>query len=195
MAACGPAPVPTSVDDAASDQAPTAPDRFGFGVTATHAEIAAWDIDVIPDGMGLPPGEGSVESGAIVFAEQCVACHGDDGREGSGGPLVSDAPQMSPPFGPRYEAWRGEQEDLPLTIGNYWPYATTLFDYIQRAMPAAQPGSLSPDEVYGLVAWLLAQNGIISEDVVMNAETLPEVSMPARNVFVPDDRSGGPHVR
>lgn len=164
-------------------------------MAASHDEIAAWDIDVRPDGKGLPPGEGTAETGAQVFAQRCASCHGADGRGDTASPLVSDGPQVAPPFGPRYEEWRGDREDIPLTIGNYWPYATTLFDYIRRAMPAAEPGSLSADEVYGLVAWLLAGNGIIPEDLVLNAETLPSVEMPARSVFVPDDRRGGPQVR
>ena len=171
------------------------PDRFGFGRPATHEEIEAWDIDVMMDGTGLPTGEGTAEAGASVYARQCASCHGADGEGGTGGPLVGNVPGGGPPFGPRYEEWRGDGDDLPFTIGNYWPYATTLFDYIHRAMPSSAPGSLSSDQVYGLVAWLLAKNEIIPDDAVVNAETLPEVEMPARDIFVPDDRRGGPEVR
>ena len=94
----------------------------------------------------------------------------------------------TPPFGPRYEAWRGDRDDVPYTVGNYWPYATTLYDYINRAMPLHAPGSLEPDQVYRLVAWLLARNGIVGDDTVIDADTLPAVEMPARAVFVPDWR-------
>lgn len=193
--ACGLVSEPEPSEIPAAAQFESLPDRFGFGSPATHAEIDAWNIDVMPDGTGLPAGEGTVASGAVVFAEQCASCHGADGKGGSGGPLVSEPPQLAPPFGPRYEDWRADGDDLPFTVGNYWPYATTLFDYIRRAMPAAAPGSLTADDVYGLVAWLLAANAIVEPDVVMNAETLPAVNMPARDIFVADDRRGGPDVR
>ena len=90
-----------------------------------------------------------------------------------------------PPFGPRYEEWRGDGEDVPFTVGNYWPYATTLFDYIRRAMPSNAPGTLANDEVYALTAWLLAENGIIGPDAAMNATSLPQVAMPARRRLRP----------
>ena len=95
------------------------------------------------------------------------------------------------PFGPQYEQWRRDRPDVSFTVGNFWPYATTLFDYVRRAMPPSAPGTLSSAEVYSLVAWLLAQNGIITEAEVMTAESLPKVVMPARSRFVPDDRRGG----
>lgn len=164
------------------------PDRFGFGRPATHEEIAAWDIDVMPDGTGLPAGEGTAASGAPVYARQCASCHGRAGEGATAAPLVGYEPESTPPFGPRYEEWRGGGADVPFTVGNYWPYATTLYDYIYRAMPSASPGTLAPDEVYGLVAWILAENGIIARDAVMNATTLPAVEMPARDVFVPQER-------
>lgn len=164
------------------------PDRFGFGRPATHEEIAAWDIDVMPDGTGLPAGEGNAASGAPVYARQCASCHGRAGEGATAAPLVGYEPESTPPFGPRYEEWRGGGADVPFTVGNYWPYATTLYDYIYRAMPSGAPGTLSPDEVYGLVAWLLAENGIIARDAVMNATTLPAVEMPARDIFVPQAR-------
>ena len=99
------------------------------------------------------------------------------GRQARAG-LVGTQPGGGPPFGPAYEEWRDERPDVPFTVGNYWPYATTLFDYIRRAMPTSAPGSLDTDQVYGLVAWLLAQNEIIGESDVMNAETLPAVRCP-----------------
>ena len=158
-----------------------APDHFGFGSDASAARVAMWDIDVKPDGEGLPPGSGTVAQGQRVFLTHCVACHGATGTEGPNDRLVGTA---------AWEQWPNGQ-----TVGNYWPYATTLYDYINRAMPRPTPGMLTPDQVYSLVAWILAKNEIIAEDAVMNAETLPAVVMPARDRFVPDDRRGGPEVR
>ncbi|MBI2185490.1 MAG: cytochrome c [Acidobacteria bacterium] len=171
------------------------PDRFGFGQPAPREVIAALDIDVRPDGTGLPPGRGTAREGAAVYATQCAACHGAKGEGGAADPLVGADPKGVPPFGPAYEQWRGNRPDVPFTIGNYWPYATTVFDYVRRAMPPTAPGSLTSDETYAVVAWLLAQNGIIGEDAVMSAETLPKVVMPARTRFAPDDRKGGRTIR
>ena len=190
-------PASDEVDVTPEANAPSidGPEQFGFGTRATHAQIDAWDTDVMADGSGLPAGEGTAETGAAVFAQHCASCHGHDGEGGTGGVLVLAEPGPAPPFGPRYEEWRGDKEDVPFAVGNYWPYATTLFDYIRRAMPSSAPGSLEANQVYGLVAWLLVQNTIIPEDLVMNAETLPRVEMPARDIFVPDDRQGGAEVR
>ena len=165
-----------------------APERFGFGRAATAEEIAAWDIDVMPDGTGLPEGEGTAATGAPVYARQCAVCHGQSGEGGIADRLVGYTPETAPPFGPRYEEWRGDGPDVPYSVGNYWPYATTLFDYIRRAMPSNAPGTLEADQVYGLVAWILAENGLIGADDVMNATTLPAVEMPARDIFVPQER-------
>ena len=162
--------------------------RLGFGRPATAEDIAAWDIDVMPDGAGLPEGSGTAESGAPVYAAQCAVCHGQAGEGGVADRLVGYDPDSTPPFGPRYEAWRAGGDDVPFSVGNYWPYATTLFDYIRRAMPSDAPGTLTADDVYGLVAWILAENGIVAPDAVMNAETLAAVEMPARDVFVPQER-------
>ena len=193
--ACSEVNDPLTADDLRDSSSLVAPTRFGFGTAATHAQIKNWDIDIMADGTGLPLGEGTAETGGIVFARSCAACHGTDGEGGSGGPLVVDEAAIAPPFGPQYEEWRQGREDVPFVIGNYWPYATTLFDYIRRAMPSQAPGSLNADEVYGLVAWLLAQNAIIPQDFVMNSETLSQIRMPARDLFVPDTRRGGPEVR
>ena len=171
------------------------PDRFGFGEPAPRELIAALDIDVRPDGTGLPPGRGTARDGAAVYAKQCAACHGAKGEGGTADRLVGAEPKDVPPFGPAYEQWRGSRPDVPFTIGNFWPYAPTVFDYVRRAMPPSAPGSLTADETYAVVAWLLAQNGIIPEDAVMSADTLPKVVMPARKMFVPDDRRGGRTVR
>jgi len=171
------------------------PERFGFGEPASREAIAPLDIDVRPDGTGLPAGQGSAREGEVVYAKHCAACHGAKGEGGPADPLVNAEPKGIPPFGPAYEQWRAGRTDVPFTIGNFWPYATTVFDYVRRAMPPAAPGSLTPNETYAVVAWLLAQNGIIGDDAVMNAETLPKVVMPARKMFVPDDRKGGRTVR
>ena len=173
----------------------TLPDHFGFGEPAPHALVESIDIDVKPDGAGLPAGRGTAASGVQLYQERCSSCHGRRGEGGTANPLVGTEPVGIPPFGPEYESWRRSRPDTPMTIGNYWPYATTLFDYIRRAMPTPQPGSLSADEVYGLTAWLLAANGIIDDADVLNAETLPRVEMPARDLFVPDDRLDSTQVR
>jgi len=157
--------------------ADNAPSRFGFGSEATQARIALWDIDVRPDGQGLPSGSGTVAEGRDVFLTQCVACHGPTGIEGPNDRLVDS------------RQW----DDAPATrtVGNYWPYATTLYDYIRKAMPQLTPGTLTNDQVYAAIAYILYLNEIVSEDAVMNAETLPAVVMPARDKFVVDDRVGG----
>lgn len=158
-----------------------APDRFSFGSEADEERIAMWDIDVRPDGEGLPTGSGTVAEGEAIYAVHCMACHGPTGAEGPYDVLVGTEP---------WEEWPGAR-----TVGAYWPYATTLYDFIHRAMPQLTPGILTPDETYGVIAYILYLNGIVPEDGVMNEETLPAVAMPARDRFVPDDREGGPEVR
>jgi mono/diheme cytochrome c family protein len=169
--------------------------RLGIGTPATPEQIAALDIDVRPDGAGLPAGSGTAGDGAPVYTQKCAACHGANGEGGTADVLVGAEPKNFAPFGPEYERWKGARPDVPFTIGNYWPYATTLFDYVRRAMPATAPGSLTADETYALVAWLLAKNEIIAESDMMNRETLPRVRMPARSRFVPDNRRGGAEVK
>ena len=175
--------------------AQSAPKRYGIGSPATPDQIAALDIDVRPDGTGLPPGGGSARDGAPIYAPKCASCHGANGEGGAADALVGAAPKETAPFGPEYERWRSGRPDVPFTIGNYWPYATTIFDYVRRAMPANAPGSLTANETYAHTAWLLARNDIISDGDTMNAETLPRVRMPARARFVPDNRKGGSEVR
>lgn len=152
---------------------------FGLGRTATEAEIAAWDIDVGPSGKGLPVGSGTVAEGAEVYRLQCQACHGATGIEGPNTVLVSSEPLDEFAF--------GADPGMRSTIGNYWPYATTVFDYTRRSMPFDRPGSLTDDEVYAVTAWLLWMNGLIEEDAVMDAQSLPAVRMPAREHFVPSE--------
>jgi cytochrome c len=165
-----------------ADETDTAPVVYGFGTPATTEEIAAWDIDVMPDGEGLPAGSGTVAEGAELYAVQCAACHGFNGEGGLNDRLVVHSPNEA--FPDATDPNSGQHR----TVGNYWPYATTVFDYIRRSMPYNLPGSLEDDEVYALTAHLLYLNNIIPEDAEMNAETLPKVEMPARGKFVVDDR-------
>lgn len=160
-------PVPGTPLPAAS---PASAGLFGFGEPAGESAIDDWDIDIPPSGEGLPPGSGSVADGAAVYAAACAACHGETGREGGIGPQLVSEPG---PFEP----------GTPKTIGSYWPYATTIWDYTYRAMPFDSPGSLSPDQVYAVTAWLLNANGIIPEGAVMDAESLPQVEMPNQPSF------------
>ncbi len=157
------------------------PRRFGFGRPATPAEVRALDIDIMPDGRGLPPGSGTAAAGAAVYRSKCASCHGVEGEGGSANRLVR-APGEVGPAGGR-------------TIGAYWPYATTAFDYIRRSMPFDAPGSLDDKEVWDVVAWLLARNGLVPEDAVVDARGLPLVEMPNRPNFVRDDREAHTVVR
>ena len=162
--------------------------RFaGIGRTATSADIRAWNIDVNGSGDGLPAGHGTYERGARVFAEKCSMCHGarGEGNSAAGYPRL-----IGPAASPDSFAF-GNDVTLAHTIGNYWPYATTLYDYINRAMPFPAPGSLPPDDVYSVIAFLLAENGVIDRRTVIDARSLPRVRMPARAHFVVDDRTGG----
>lgn len=158
------------------------PSSFGFGRLATQAEIDRIDIDVRPDGKGLPQGKGVAAKGKLIFATKCVACHGAGGIGGPNGSLVHS--QVEP-----------TKKRAEKTIGNYWPYATTVFDYIRRAMPFNAPGSLTNDEVYHLTAYLLSANQIIDSSFVVTPATLPTIKMPAQPLFVPDDRKGGPVIK
>ncbi len=149
--------------------------EFVIGRPATEEDIRAWNIDVSPSGEGLPSGQGTAKQGAQVYGAKCAACHGPTGTEGPKDKLVGGHNTLQTPKPVR-------------TIGSYWPYATTLYDYIHRAMPFNAPQSLSSDEVYSVIAWLLFQNQVIAEDAVMDAQTLPKVRMPNRDGFIPDPR-------
>ncbi|HEU4994556.1 MAG TPA: cytochrome c [Gemmatimonadaceae bacterium] len=158
-----------------------------IGHRATSAEVRAWNIDVNPSGDGLPRGSGSYQQGAQVFAQKCASCHGPHGEGTTGNPkLVGREPR---------DFSFAKDPKIVKTVGNYWPYATTLYDYINRAMPFDKPGSMTPDEMYGVIAFILAENEIIDRNQVMNARTLPQVRMPSRDRFVPDDRAGGSTFR
>jgi cytochrome c len=146
---------------------------YHLGRAATAAEIAAWDIDISPDGAGLPPGHGSVSDGKSIYAAQCAACHGDHGQ---GKPMDALVGGFGTIFG--FKSVR--------TVGSYWPYATTLFDYVRRAMPFTAPQSLTNDEVYAVSAYILNMNGIVPDTAVMDAASLPKVMMPNRDKFVHD---------
>lgn len=192
---CGPTDgPPTGGGDASASLASRAaseplPQRFGVGRVATDEEIARLDIDVMPDGTGLPPGSGVATDGARIYANMCVACHGADlqGLPSVGDRLVPPDDQRSFPDG-----------EVPFSthaIGNYWPYATTVFDYVRRAMPYDRPGSMADDDVYAVTAFLLWRNGLIGESEVIDASSLPRVVMPARDRFVVDDRLAFDRVR
>ena len=160
---------------------------FGFGEAASPERIAAWDIDIGPEGEGLPLGSGSVERGETLYRMQCVQCHGAYGEGADFEALAGRVPGDRFPF--------SDDRRWPITVGSYWPYATTLFDYIRRAMPQAAPGTLPPDDVYALTAFILQLNGLLEPGDSLDAESLPRIRMPARDRFVRDDRRGGPEVR
>jgi S-disulfanyl-L-cysteine oxidoreductase SoxD len=143
-----------------------------LGRVATPDEIAAWDISIGPDGAGLPPGSGSPRQGEAVYTANCLACHGEKGAGKPNDALAGGQGTLA-----------GDQTPIK-TVGSFWPYATTIFDYVRRAMPLNAPKSLTNDEVYAVVAYILQLNGIIGENDVMNAQTLPLVRMPNRNGFV-----------
>jgi cytochrome c len=145
-----------------------------LGKPISEADVKAWDIAVLPDGSNLPPGSGTSNQGASVYAQKCIACHGEGGKGGvapGAGPLVGGAPLTN-------------GIETAKTIANYYAYATTVFDYIRRAMPFNAPRSLSDDEVYALTAYILALNKLIGEQDVMDAKTLPQVKMPNRDNFI-----------
>lgn len=166
------------------------PARLNLGRPATPEEIARWDIAVRPDGRGLPKGGGNAAQGAPIYLAKCMACHGPAGEGVSG-----VASQLISPPREKFDFAISMQAEKEKTIGNYWPYATTVFDYVRRAMPFNAPGSLTADEIYALTAFLLMKNGVIPEAAEMNARSLPLVRMPAQSRFVPDDRLKSNRVR
>ncbi len=160
---------------AAASAAALGGERYGLGQQASPALIAGWDIDARPDGQGLPPGQGTAADGEAVFVERCATCHGEFGEAVGRYPVLiggSDSLASSNPV---------------KTVGSYWPYASTLWDYIHRAMPFGDAQSLSVDETYAVTAYVLYLNDLVAEDFVLNRESLPKVDMPNRNGFIAED--------
>jgi cytochrome c len=150
--------------------------KYGVGRAPTPEELRDWNISIAPDGKSLPEGRGTALQARDTYANRCVKCHGEKGQG------KEDAPALA-----------GGQGTLkspkPLkTVGSYWPYATTLFDYISRAMPFDRPGTLTHDQVYALTAYVLYLNGLVRDTDVIDARSLPKIQMPNRNGFVPDPR-------
>ena len=153
--------------------------KYGVGRAPTSEEIRQWSISVAPDGTGLPEGSGTAAAGRRIFADRCARCHGTKGQGGDSGALAGGRGTLNSP--------------KPLkTVGSYWPYATSVWDYVNRAMPFDRPGTLKPGEVYAVTAYLLFLNGIIGENAAMDARSLPKVEMPNRNGFVGDPRPDVP---
>lgn len=159
----------------ASAESAQAQSSYGIGRPATPTEIAGWNIDIDRHGDNLPPGSGSVSQGRKIFNEQCAACHGAKGEGGVGDKLAGGQGTLATPEPIR-------------TVGSYWPYAPTLFDYIHRAMPQNAPQSLSNQDVYAVAAYILNLNGLLPADATLDARTLSAIKMPNRNGFVGDLR-------
>lgn len=148
---------------------------YGIGHAASERDLAAWNIDVAADGAGLPAGSGSVTNGKTIYAQQCAACHGAKGEGKPADQLVGGRGTLA-------------SANPVKTIGSFWPYATTVFDFINRAMPYNAPQSLTADEVYSVTAYLLYLNGVVAADTVLDARSLPKVRMPNRDGFIGDTR-------
>jgi cytochrome c553 len=191
VVACGPTTpegeTPGAIATAGTGGASDEPRSFGFGSPATGTQIAAWDIDVGPDGAGLPAGEARVSDGLAVYAAKCATCHGPDGTGGPNDALAGRIPGDAFPF--------ATDATATYTVGSYWPYATTLFDYVRKAMPFDAPGSLTDIEVYGAVGAVLHFNELLTADALVDSATIADLRMPSRDRFVRDDREGGPVVR
>lgn len=165
------------------------PTSFGLGQPADAKAVALLDNDVDTTGAGLPEGKGTAAEGAAVYAAKCASCHGAKGEGIAPSPLLVQPLVATDSF-----PW-AKKAGAPKTVGNYWPFATTLYAYIRHAMPQTAPGSLSSTEVYQLVAYLLAENGVLARDAVLDARTLPAVKLPMRGRLVIDTRRGGAEVR
>ena len=159
----------------ASSAAAQAQSPYGIGRSAASAEIAGWHIDIGRDGSNLPPGNGTVSHGREVYEQQCASCHGANGEGAVGDRLVGGEGSLATAKPVR-------------TVGSYWPYAPTLFDYIRRAMPQNAPQSLSNGDVYAVSAYILSLNGLLPADATLDAKTLAEIKMPNRGMFVDDPR-------
>ena len=154
-----------------------AADTPQLGQPISEADLAVWDISVGPNGVGLPAGKGTVAQGEAVYAAKCQACHGEKGAGRPNDVLVGG-----------FDSLPGDKPALN-TVGSFWPYPTTFFDYVRRAMPWTSPKTLTNDEVYAVAAYVFSLNGIIKADEVMDAQTLPKVRMSNRDGFTPFPRS------
>ncbi|MBV9568127.1 MAG: cytochrome c [Hyphomicrobiales bacterium] len=165
----------------AVDMTSEAAEGLGIGHAISPRDFAAWDIDVRGDGAGLPPGRGSVAQGRNIFSQTCAACHGDKGEGRAVPGAVGGFDRLVGGFGTLDKA------SPMLTVGSYWPYATTLFDYVRRAMPFNAPQSLTNDQVYAVSAYVLYMNNVVPEDAVLDAKTLPQLKMPNQDGFITQD--------
>jgi mono/diheme cytochrome c family protein len=148
-----------------------------LGQPIAPADIAPWDISIAPDGTGLPPGRGTATQGEAIYAAKCQACHGEKGTGKPNDTLAGGMGSLAP-------------DKVPLkTVGSFWPYATTLFDYVRRAMPFQESQSLTSDELYAVSAYILNLNGIVGANDVLDAQSLPKVRMPNQDGFIPFPRN------
>lgn len=154
--------------------------KYGLGRTATPEEVAAWDIDIRPDGAGLPEGSGTVAQGEEVWEEKCASCHGDFGEAVDRWPVIAGGQDTL------------DSADPVKTVGSYWPYLSTVYDYVYRAMPFTEARSLEPDEVYALTAYILSINDMVDDDFELSKSNFASVKMPNEGGFVPDDRLSSP---
>ena len=154
--------------------------KYGLGREATSEEVAAWDIDVRPDGQGLPEGSGTVEQGEEIWAEQCASCHGDFGEAVDRWPVIAGGEGTL------------ASDDPVKTVGSYWPYLSTVYDYVNRAMPFTEARSLEPDQVYALTAYILSVNDLVDEDFELSKDNFLEQRLPNENNFFDDDRLSSP---
>lgn len=154
--------------------------KYGLGREATHEEVAAWDIDVRPDGQGLPEGSGTVEQGEEIWAEQCASCHGDFGEAVDRWPVIAGGEGTL------------AGDDPVKTVGSYWPYLSTVYDYVNRAMPFTEARSLEPDQVYALTAYILSVNDLVDEDFELSKDNFLEQRLPNEDNFFDDDRLSSP---
>jgi len=157
-------------------------EKYGLGREALPEEIKAWDIDVRPDGQGLPPGKGSVAEGEAIFAEQCAACHGDFAEGVDNWPVLAGGIDTI------------KTADPVKTVGSYWPYLSTVYDYIHRAMPFGNAQSLEPDQIYAITAYILYSNNLVDDEFVLSNENFTEVRLPNEDNFFMDDRPDTPKV-